>query len=91
MRALDRIRSVEALLGANGKPCNIAYEYDEKERIIKQTTTGGINSVTVYEYDLEDNIIKETYTERNNKTIKTYEYNLKGQIVSVSATTEKIV
>lgn len=90
MRALKRIRNIEAVAGSTIGAYNITYEYDEKERITKQTFTGCIVGETSYEYDQDDNISKEIQIDGNLRITKTYGYNDKGQIISVNATTETI-
>lgn len=88
MRALGRIRNIEAITGVSTGAYEIAYEYDEKERITKQVSTGSIDSETSYEYDEEDNIIKETNIDGDKKTTKVYGYNELAQVVSVTVIVE---
>lgn len=82
MKALDRLRILESNLGVADRNYSISYTYDEKNRITRQETSGGLDLTVDYVYDSEDNIIQETQTYPDKVFTKTYSYE-DGQIVRV--------
>ena len=88
MKALDRIRNIESVLGSSIGNFSISYEYDKDGKIIKQTSTGAIKGVTTYKYDEENNIIEEELRQDGKLITKTYESDIMGQLVKVDCKVE---
>jgi hypothetical protein len=86
MRAIDRMRRLEAMTLGVAANYVVDYTYDNKGRVSQEIVTGDINKTTTYTYDdATDNIITETTVENGITITKTYEYDeASGNIVKVT-------
>lgn len=74
----------EVLNLSSGSNYDVAYEYDESGRIVKETVTGSISRVVAYTYDENDNITKEVITFDGKTITKTYTYNELNNITNIT-------
>lgn len=62
------ISETSYLAGSDNKSC-MKYEYDSRNRKIKEYNNDSPDEYTAYEYDDNDNVVKETYCKENGNKI----------------------
>jgi hypothetical protein len=75
MRALDRMKRLEAMTLGIAANYVVDYTYDVKGRIYQEVVSGDISRTTTFSYDdATDNITTEVTVENGVTVTKTYEY-----------------